>query len=779
MLLSWAIVAAALSADLRATAAQPLSFVLSGNPVDGDRGPDPGCTYTADPPYTNHTDPGGRKLLNGERDTAGIDAPRQDVTFDLTADCRIDGVELDFTSERMQDMPASVEVLLADQADGPWLPVGKLVKEEQTGNAWSLPMRDVHGRFVRLVHRRDAGRWFLSEVRIHGNIASRRVAALKRIDDRLVLVEDGVAHATIVEADDPAASVRGASLALQGTIREMTGVWLPVERASAFDGESAAVLVGASDRARARGVRVRQDFRDGDHYVIRVGADHVALVGNDADHLRGSAYAVYDLLGRLGCGWYGPDALWRIVPRTSTLAVRASDVDADERPAFAMRCIWMVSRTGQALVDAWRLGARWVPDSHAMKGLVPRDRYGMDHPEWFSTMSAGKWQPCLTHPEVVGMVAAAQRSRLDARGGALTGLSISPNDNIAFCACARCRATGNAGARMVRFANALARSLRRTHAGRFVLSFVAYWATHAGPDPAVRAAPEVCAMFVNEGNHVQPWSAPEPAHLAARGRSNTRELRDFAAWRRSVTRLGIREWWIPGCKDAAWRSVPWYSGRTAIDNLRYWHGQGVRYVHYETGYEHDDPLPLRWPLYHVAARAMWDPDVDSDDVMREACARLYGRAAGHMIGFYGVLERAVSRQRFYGGKNWHLPPVHCLYDPSVVEQADRHLEAAAAAAADAEALARVRQQQAMWSNASAVIAAERRSNRGRSSFDVVVDGRTVTCYRGDGLTPAMIRLLHQLPDGVPIHVVAGDSRRLVGEDDTVDLNEHVTFSTGD
>ena len=32
------------------------------------------------------------------------------------------------------------------------------------------------------------------------------------------------------------------------------------------------------------------------------------LLGNDDLQLTGTTYAAYDLLQRLGCGWYGPDS---------------------------------------------------------------------------------------------------------------------------------------------------------------------------------------------------------------------------------------------------------------------------------------------------------------------------------------------------------------------------------------------------------------------------------------------------------------------------------------
>ena len=61
----------------------------------------------------------------------------------------------------------------------------------------------------------------------------------------------------------------------------------------------------------------------------------VALAGNDADGLTGTAYAVFDLLRQWGCGWFAPDPLYHIIPSRPTVAM--AECDRVERPAFDNR----------------------------------------------------------------------------------------------------------------------------------------------------------------------------------------------------------------------------------------------------------------------------------------------------------------------------------------------------------------------------------------------------------------------------------------------------------
>ena len=110
---------------------------------------------------------------------------------------------------------------------------------------------------------------------------------------------------------------------LQNVILQMTDRIIPVHVSAEYqrdhpDARFTTIFVGPSKAAAARGFEVTQDADEGDHYIVRCAPAEkvVALIGNDADRLRGTTYAVYDLLKPLGCGWFGPDPLWHVGPRT-------------------------------------------------------------------------------------------------------------------------------------------------------------------------------------------------------------------------------------------------------------------------------------------------------------------------------------------------------------------------------------------------------------------------------------------------------------------------------
>ncbi len=57
--------------------------------------------------------------------------------------------------------------------------------------------------------------------------------------------------------------------------------------------------------------------------------------------------------------------------------------------------------------------------------------------------------------------------------------------------------------------------------------------------------------------------------------------------------------------------MPWVQGDVATRNQRFWREHGARYVYNDQGpldvfYEDDESYPLRFLLWYVYAKAMWD-----------------------------------------------------------------------------------------------------------------------------------------------------------------------------
>jgi hypothetical protein len=685
--------------------AAEFSAVLTDNAVDDEPAIETGVTYTADPAFGNPADSSGRRLINRDaergnwNDVAGINYQDQTVVFDLQDTRRVDKVQLLFAKD---PKPASVDISLGDRREGPWRDFGTLLLEERCGWYEAVGAAAQPARYVRLFFKLNAWGWYLNEVKIWGSrgaepgpdevLSTARAGGFLGFGGRPLLTLDGKPRASIIVAATPSKKALAAARVLQETLYKMSGAILPI-RAANRTWTGTLLLVGPSELAKAKGIDVKQDVTDRDHYLLKTGKNLVALVGND-DQLSGTHYAVYDFLQRLGCGWFGPEPGWVVIPKIPTIAV--PDLNVDERPAYYHRSIWMVNTP--ELQYAWRLGGSdFGGVGHNLGGVVDPTVCPQAY-----LQNAG--QPCLTDPASIKTAVAYCEKQIQQTAG-VAYISLCPNDTDSFCECKPCQAVGNHSARMMHFSNAIARELAKTYPGRYQLGFLAYWTTHGCPSPMIQAEPGVSIMTVNEGDHLKPVNRPESPEIAGRGRSNTREMRDFAGWKETGGLVGIYEWWIPGCSNADWRQVPWYPGEVTMQNLRFWSDNGIRFITCESQYE-DHVYPLRWPLYYVGARGMWDTKLTASQIMQEACAKLYGPAAGEMLAYYGLLEQAAFDCKAAGG-NWHLPGVGEVYSPDVETAATQRLEAAATATSDAAILARIQEETKNWDDARATIAKAR------------------------------------------------------------------------
>jgi len=668
----------------------PFPAVLTDNAVGDEAAIETGVTYTAEPAYSNPADSTGRRLFDGDQPwgpdwnaTVGFNGRDQTVIFDFKAACRFS--RFSFRMGRPQK-PAYIDISVADQPDGPWTDVGRLTPREE-GDWYHLgPDRPASGRYVKTLFKLKSWGWYISEAKFRGVPANQpgpdTEMPLLSENGRLVLVKGGRPAASIVLPAGAGNGLVKQARFLQSTLRRMTGATLPL-RDDSRTWEGAIIDMTGTDNRE-------QD------YCIRVGERKITLTGD-------AGYAVYDLLEHLGCGWFGPDPLYHVIPQTNTLAV--ASLERIESPAFAYRSVWNVFPETRA---AWRMGGVPVHSSHNYSNIIPPEEYFEKHPEYFPLINGKRQedgQICFSNPDVQRITVEKARAWLDKHPDYLT-FSLSANDTGDFCECEPCRALGpNPGSQSLGYANAVARELAKTRPGRMVC-FLAYWYTFAAPPAGSKAEPNVMVMVVHQGDH---------AHALEDERSETNAgwRRTFEAWAATGAKMAIYEWYIPGTSHEYWRLLPWISMDTAYRNLRYWHRHGVRWVTYESqaSLEEGNGYPRRWPLYYLAARGLWNPNDDPRRILRAACDKLYGPAGESMFNYFHFLDEAVTQTQVEGSI-WNLPPAWLIFRDDVIENARAALhEAHQAAKTDGDAYRRVVQEIALWHESEVTLKSLPQSDR--------------------------------------------------------------------
>lgn len=119
---------------------------------------------------------------------------------------------------------------------------------------------------------------------------------------------------------------------------------------------------------------------------------------------------------------------------------------------------------------------------------------------------------------------------------------------------------------------------------------------------------------------------------------------NFEKWNQMVSfsHIAIWDWYCIAAAQPVWKDVPWVQGDVATRNQRFWRDHGASYVYNDQGpldvfYEDDASYPLRFPLWYVYAKAMWDPDLTGSEILMDACTKLYGPVSDLMFAYYEAL----------------------------------------------------------------------------------------------------------------------------------------------
>jgi hypothetical protein len=230
----------------------------------------------------------------------------------------------------------------------------------------------------------------------------------------LTLVTDGKPNAVIIAGDDPHAKLAAGET--QKYVEKMSGAKLPIVNEAAADaaGMEVKIFVGHTKAAAANGITVPSGFKEvvGDPkvfeeegFVIKTKGNAIFLGGNSDGPYRGTLYAGYEFLERLGCRFYFPGEWGEVVPEKKK-TVTFPETDILSKPDFALREIglggWIPS-TG----EEWKTYANWQDKNKythdavfypnvgdgLLAYLIPPNEFYPKEPELFQMNQQGSREP--------------------------------------------------------------------------------------------------------------------------------------------------------------------------------------------------------------------------------------------------------------------------------------------------------------------------------------------------------------------------------------------------
>jgi len=529
----------------------------------------------------------------------------------------------------------------------------------------------------------------------------------------LVLVAPGTAPAPIVVFKDAPPRTRDAAVTLAEYIEKISGI-----RPQIVDGEpqplpEGAIWVGFQPTLKQLFPKTDFGFKHPEEILIAANEKHLVIAGRDRwdpAHMEakgrlamktamqqeyGTANAVYTFLQeKLGVRWLWPGEEDVVKQERIAVAPSVTRYHPQVRARSGMFTKLSLGDNKEGPDELWARFQRVQLDSMDMSGGHGFgdwwEKYGKDHPEYFAAAPDGSRKAiareprntklCESNPAVWKQWLADVTERVQ-RDPLLRVINVSPNDGYTtgHCTCAKCLAWDHPdGEKMewgfgggvkfqgvsqsdrdVRFANTLARMLKERFPDReLFVQLNAYGFARPAP---IAVVPDDNVIISSVAN----FSMRSPEERKT-------PMQQHAAWAKKAKHL----MWRPNLGSPVGLSwgMPDVAMTQAGEDFRFVadnHGIGLFF----------DMFWFHWatqgPHYYALAHLAWNPRADVQAVMDDYYRRAFGPAATDLKGYWQLLERArmefvaakPSRQRAYD-----IPE---KYTPTLLAQAQAHLNAAA------------------------------------------------------------------------------------------------------
>jgi hypothetical protein len=467
---------------------------------------------------------------------------------------------------------------------------------------------------------------------------------------KLVLVENGVAKCVIVAADGLSPSEKTGLQELQKYLKEMSGAAIEVKRPEQATFGDRATIVFGNKTVRTLYPDVKLDDLGKEGFILKTTENSLLVAGGEQ---RGSMYAAYELLEKLGVRWWAVGETY--VPKNETVTVAAlnerqipkleyrdalylqptiSDDDNGTRFSIHNKMNGFSYKTIPA-----ELGGRFwyhknLVHSHAVL-MQPTD--GLDgrfetHPEYWALRDGKrtKNQVCPSLPEVYEIMKANLLKQID-DNPQCEFVVVGQEDNFGFCQCEQCTALAKAeeaqGAANLVLANKLGEMLEKERPGKFIMAPAYQW-TRTPPKnlkPHRNVGIVLCSIECDFSRPLEEMSTP----------SNKAFAEDIIKWGKIAPKLYVWDY----VTDFDHYFMPFPNLDSLIPNIKFFVKHGARGL-LEQGSHKGSGAEFSTLRNWVLDRAMWNPDQPDNGqaLIKEFLDGYYGSAGVFIQKYIDVIH---------------------------------------------------------------------------------------------------------------------------------------------
>ena len=456
---------------------------------------------------------------------------------------------------------------------------------------------------------------------------------------------------TVVVAPDAIPSEQYAAEEFRGLVKQAVGIDLPIAKQPPRPNKN--VFIGAGEAMRSSSVGFGVESLGDEGLRIQIKQENIAIAGGRP---RGTLYGVYEFMERyLGVRFLTFDHTY--VPSRTDSAIPCKDFTYI--PQFSFR--WSYYHENAVQPDfAAKLRVNTTTKDEKLGGVTPQglinhslyrqlpvSEYGKSHPEYYALIDGkrdleihgGGPEPCVTHPDVIEIVARNVIKELDASPGR-KNISVSQNDNDAYCRCDRCEAVnqreGTPMGSQLAFVNAVAARVEKVHPD-VKIGTLAYWYTRKAPKtirPRKNLQIQLCSI---ECCTLHAIDDPD----CERNREFCQDMLEWGAISDNI--------WVWNY-NTNFRSydLPFPNLRSISGNVKYFLQNNVKglFMQANGNGSSGELCDLR---NYVISRCIWNPTLDSWEVAEEFCRLHYKEAAGPILAYLRMLHNNAEKSGCHPG----------------------------------------------------------------------------------------------------------------------------------
>lgn len=437
---------------------------------------------------------------------------------------------------------------------------------------------------------------------------------------QLKIVKNNISEYKIVLPVDSDKTVEKAAGELQYYLGKISSVKIPIVKQNNSETSKKNIFVG----------RKEDNLKSPHSILIKNEDENIVITGGSSQCV---LYAVYEFLENYtGCKWYSPTV--EKIPDSKNISVK-TPLNYSYTPEIATRTVHSrLYYENPDFADKLHVTHDAFPDYvptarvHTFHRFVPANNFYKSHPEYYALRGDKRLhtQLCLTNKDVMQIVTDSVKAYFERYPDANV-ISVSQDDNTQNCQCESCKkidnAEGSSSGSMIQFVNAVAANFPDK-----IISTLAYQYTRKPciTKPADNVLITLCSIECDR-------SAPIEENC-------TDFAEDLRGWKELTENIRIWDYTTQFTNFLA----PFPNIRTLQPNIRFFRDNNATWIFEQHSNHPSELFELR---SYLTAKLLWNPDLDTDEIITEFTNGYYEEAGEYVKKYIDLVHDEIQKDTDY------------------------------------------------------------------------------------------------------------------------------------